>query len=352
MVNISITNTQLNEMINLKNGSYYPLKKFVNKKNFISICKKMKTVDGKFFPLPIYFDLDEISRKKLVGINKFNLIFKQKKIGVFQIDEIYEINKKNYLKCIFGTTSLNHPGVKKFISSGKYFISGKFDILISTLNSNYLANPSYLKKIIKKKKIKSIIAFHTRNIPHKAHEWIHKFGLKKHNYLFIHPMVGELKVGDFKAFATIESYKVLIKQIYNKNVILGLFNSYARYAGPKEALFHSIVRRNFGCTHFLVGRDHAGVGKFYKKYESQLLCKKFEKKLKIKIITFKEPFYCKTCNKIINKICNHIRRKSNNKIIISGTKLREKILNRQKIPNYFVSNCIKKFLKKSNIKLV
>ena len=190
------------------------------------------------------------------------------------------------------------------------------------------------------------MGFHTRNVPHRAHEWIHQYGLKKCNGLFIHPLIGQYKKKEYKEKAIIKGNLKLIKSIYkNKNVIFGLLNSYPRYAGPREALFHALIRKNYGCTHFMLGRDHAGVGKYYTKYESQKLCIKHEKYLKVKIISFKEPYLCTFCKKVVNK-CNH---KKNNKVFISGTKIRNLIFSGKKIPDELMRKQISKILSKSSI---
>ena len=172
---------------------------------------------------------------------------------------------------------------------------------MKNLNFTY---PAKIKSIFFKSKLKTFVGFHTRNVPHRAHEWIHNFALKKCDGLFIHPLIGQFKKNEYKEKIIIQSNLKLINDIYkNKNIFFGLFNSYPRYAGPRESLLHAIVRRNYGCTHFMLGRDHAGVGKYYAKYASQNLCLKHQNVMKINIICFKEPYLCKVCKRIVNKKC-------------------------------------------------
>ena len=176
--------------------------------------------------------------------------------------------------------------------------------LIIKLRLNFEINlqTDSIVSIFFKSKLKTIVGFHTRNVPHRAHEWIHNFALKKCDGLFIHPLIGQFKKNEYKEKIIIQSNLKLINDIYkNKNIFFGLFNSYPRYAGPREALFHALIRKNYGCTHFMLGRDHAGVGKYYTKYESQKLCIEHEKYLKVKIISFKEPYLCTSCKKVVNK---------------------------------------------------
>ena len=219
---------------------------------------------------------------------------------------------------------------------------------MKNLNFN---SPYELKSKFIKHRLKTIAGFHTRNAPHRAHEWIHNLGLKKCDGLLIQPLVGQFKKNEYKEKIIIKSNLKLVKEIYRrKNIFLGIVNAYPRYAGPREALFHAIARKNYGCTHFLVGRDHAGVTNtyrqnYYKKYESQKLCKKYKSKLGIEIICFQEPYFCEICKKVVNE-CNHQKEK---KISISGTKIRNLIFSGKKIPDELMRKQISKTLSKSSI---
>ena len=260
--------------------------------------------------------------------------------------KIFIIDKKKYLKDIYGTNDINHPGVNFFLKKKNFFVNGEIK-----LNKQIKKKYSISKLKNKLNNFEKITGYHTRNIPHKAHEWIINFGLKKTSAILINPMTGNLKRGDFKRSIVNKSFKILINSKYknNKNIFYSDLLTYARYAGPREALFHAIIRKNLGCTHFLVGRDHAGVGSYYKKYASQKVCKKYEKKIQIKIISFKEPFYCKYCKNVINYKCNHSNLK-NYKTLLSGTKIRERILNNQKIPEFILDKRISKILTKKSIR--
>ena len=342
MTALSINTDQFREILNLKLGSYHPLRTFVTKDQFISILKNFRIEKNKFFPLPIYLDLSKEDKITLQKNKIIRLKYKNSIIGYIKNYSFYSIDKKKKLKSFFGTKSKKHIGVLNFLNSKKFFLSGKI-ILSKNIKINKKNYPNYWKNFFKKKKIKTIAGFHTRNIPHRTHEWIQNYALKKCKALFIHPMTGALKRGDFKRSVLIKSYLLFLKHIKNENIFFSQFVTYARYAGPREALFHALVRRNFGCTHFCLGRDHAGVGKYYKKYQSQKLCKKMEKKLGIKIITFKEPAYCKKCLKVTgeNDNCRH-----SNKFreFISGTKIRNLLYKKKKIPERYVRKEISKYL--------
>lgn len=337
-MNIELTKQQYIDTFNLCNGAYYPQKEFVNFLDFESITKTFFNTRGKLCSFPIYLDIDEVIKKK-IKTKKIFLIFKEKKF-LLKISSIYEINKKKYVKKLFETNSKKHPGVKIFLSSKKYFISGKPEILKKdSANENFI--PKYVKSIIFKKK-KSICAFHTRNAPHKAHEWIIDSLLRKFDRVLIHPILGSLKKGDYNQKQIIESFKYFIKKKKNKNLFFFPFYGNAKYGGPREALFHAIIRKNFGCTHISIGRDHAGVGNFYTKYQSQKLTIKYSKFSKIKIYSFKEPFYCKKCKVIQNNCDSDLK----NRIFISGSKIRKQ-LNKKIIPkNYIIDKKIYEILQK------
>ena len=183
-------------------------------------------------------------------------------------------------------------------------------------------SPTEVKNLKIKKKFKTFVGFQTRNVPHKAHEFLIRNALENYDGVFIQPLIGKKKPGDYLPDVIMSAFSFLIKNfLVKEKIILGSLTTFMRYAGPREALFHAIVRKNYGCTHFIVGRDHAGVDNFYNKLDAQKLVKKFEKKIKIKIIDSTGPFYCEVCQMIsTNKICKHVKNKE--KTDISGTYIR------------------------------
>ncbi len=279
---LHITHKNLLDIINLYYKCFYPALDFVGKKEFLSIINSFKFKNKIFFPFPIYLS---ISQKKYNLIKNEKIVdayYSSKKICKLQIKSFFKLNKKQVGEKLFKTKNKKHPGLKDFLNAGEYFV----DCSIKKFNKKIMKNinftkPSDLKSYFSKKKIKKIVGFHTRNVPHKAHEWIHSYGLKKCKNLLIHPLIGQFKKGEYKEDTVIKSNYKIIKDIYkNKKIHFALFNSYPRYAGPREAMLHAIVRKNYGCTHFLVGRDHAGFGNFYEKYDSQKKCIKLQKKIK------------------------------------------------------------------------
>ena len=224
------------------------------------------------------------------------------------IDDCYIVNQQNDIKYVFGTDDINHPGVSKELLKHKYRIGGKVTVFDKSILKNSL-DPKKTKSYFKEKGWNTIAGFQTRNPVHKAHEHLQRVALDICDGLFINPLVGWKKIGDFSEEAVIDGYKSMIDTYYTGlNIYFDTLKTPMRYAGPREAIFHAIIRRNLGCTHFIIGRDHAGVGDYYGKYEAQELAKKIIKTddFGIELLLLSEPFYCKKCGQIVSeKTCHH-----------------------------------------------
>ena len=333
---ININKKNLLDIINIKFKVFDPIDSFMSKEDFISVVESFNLTNNVFFPLPIYLDIDQEDYKNTKKTNLLNIFFNNIKICDIYINSIYKINSKKKLgNKLFNTKDEKHPGFANFLKTKKFFIEGKTENFNNQiLKKLFFSDPKKVFKKINKTGFKNIAGFHTRNAPHKGHEWIHKHALKTCDALMIQPLIGQFRKNEYNEKLIVHTDKKLVNEIYNsKKIFLEFLNCYPRYAGPREALFHAIARKNYGCTHFLVGRDHAGVvsisGKnYYKKYESQKICNKYQSKLGIKIICFNEPYLCKSCKKVVNN-CNHSQEK---KVAISGTKIRKLIISRKKIP--------------------
>lgn len=332
-------------------GAFKPLEGFMNEKDFYSVAENMRLVNGKLFPIPILLPIPKkIDPEQILHKKKILLIYENNTVGEIYPESIFSINFKRFIKMLFGTNDDKHPGYNMLHKSGNFFLGGKVKLLkqIKYKNSEFSISPKELKLFIKRNKYKTIAGFQTRNVPHKAHEYILTSALKDVDSLFIQPLIGKKKEGDFLPECVLKSYKYLIDYIFpKKQVILGTLTTSMRYSGPREAVFHAIIRRNYGCTHFLVGRDHAGVGSYYGEYDAQNLCVKFEKEIGIKIIKVRGPFYCKSCKKITNdKNCTC---KLSEKIEVSGTKIRNALLNNKKISEKFMRKEILDLIRKEDI---
>ena len=340
MNKIHINKNQFSDLINLRNDVFYPLKNFVSKKEFIKIINNKK-YKNKFFPLPITFGVTKEVYSKIKNKKSFDIYYKKKYlINIFNVN-FYNLDKKKISKKIYGINYLKHPYYKKFITENFKFMDFEFQKENKkNLQDKYFISPSLFKKKLKIKKISTLSSFHTRNVPHKAHQWIHNYLFKKFGALLIQPLIGQYKKGEYSDALIVKTNKLAAK-IFNSNKVFSIpFFSYPRYAGYREAALHAIVRKNYGCTHFWVGRDHAGFKNF---------CYKNEKKLNIKIIAGAEPFYCSNCNTVKNKKCLNKNCMKANIIKISGSIIR-KLLNENKlIPKYLMDPKISKLLSKKSL---
>ena len=329
----------------LANGGFHPLKTFLNSKDLDSVLTNMRLTNGEIWPIPILFP-----KPKDIKIQKnTKLILKYKNFNFAKliVSEIYTYDLKKLSKLFFGTTTHDHPGVKYMQKNGNTFITGKlkkFLKLSQILKINSL-DPKQTRSIIKKRKWKKTVGFHTRNPPHRAHEYLHKCSLENSDGLLIQPVLGTKKKGDFTNSAILTGYKTYVENYLRKeNLILTSLLINYRYAGPKEAVFTAIVRRNYGCTHFIVGRDHTGVKNFYGKYDSQKIFEKLPD-INIKILKFDEPFFCKRCNQITTK--KTCRCSSGFHIKISGTRIRKAIQEKKSLPDYIIRKEVMKNLIKT-----
>ena len=338
MSKVVISLNQLLELKQLSAGAFFPLNGFMTKNEFISVTNNMRLPNGTVFTLPVILSISNFEFENINNNSKVEIFYKNKFQGFIYVKEKYTLNLKKYLPMIFNTKDLNHPGIKMYNENSNKFIGGRVEYISGSKTVNKYDNtPKEVKKIIKKNNLETVAGFQTRNIPHKAHEYLHRLALERVDGLLIQPLTGEKKHGDFTSDVVLSSYEYLIKNCYPKNkVILTSLMTFMRYAGPREAVFHAIVRRNYGCTHFIVGRDHAGVSNYYGKYDAQKLCKKFENEIDIKILTFKEPFFCKKCNLIVteNTCKEHLSKKY--RVNISGTMIRSYIKNNKLLDDRYV----------------
>ena len=340
MKEISLNRNQYLEAEKISLGAYYPLSGFMTEKEFYSVIENLILPDGSIFSIPIFLDISQEKAHTLITNSTVKLKYENEEIGVMTISSVYLCNKEEIAKKIFGTTDKEHPGVVAFYETKDVFIGGKVTLKrrIPLDISQYELTPVQTKAIFKNRKWKSVVAFHTRNAPHCAHEWLQRKVLELYDGLFIQPILGRKKPGDFNSKVVIEGYKTLISEFYPKNrVVLSALTTCGRYAGPREAVFHALVRRNYGCTHIIIGRDHAGVGNYYGKYDSQNLCAEFEDALGIKIVKYKEPFYCRICNKITTETtCSHSSANPDAIEEVSGTIIRSLLEKGERPPAYIM----------------
>ncbi len=291
---------------NIGHGVYSPLEGFMCSDDFESVLWERRLSNGLSWTIPIVLDARGEEGES------YALTCNGKIVGVIEVEDVFKYDKKEYARCVFKTTDTSHPGVRRVYEMGDTLLGGKV-WFVDTVDSrfrNYDFKPEQTREIFKRWDY--VVAFQTRNAPHLGHEYVQKIALMAveaftggNAGLFINPVIGRKKKGDFRDEVIIKAYETLIERYYPSNkVFLGIWKTEMRYAGPREAVLHAIVRQNFGCTHFIVGRDHAGVGKYYGPYEAQEMLKEHDD-LKIKPLFFKEFHLCKECGVISKSVCPH-----------------------------------------------
>lgn len=327
MIEISL-DTAL-EIDNLLSGVFSPLTNFCDQEEYRCIIQTMRTPSGAIWPIPIIMPVDErIPIGEIVS-----LAYNGSPVTNMIVSTCFELEPEKEALLVYGTTTDKHPKVKKIINRQRYAISGKFynfTRFFQTEYRKYQLDPIETKKIFKEKNWKKIVGFQTRNPIHRAHEYVIKSSLESVDGLFVNPLAGPQKDDDIPANIRLKTYKILIENYFNPDrIVLGIYPSPMYYAGPREAILHAIVRRNYGCTHFIVGRDHAGVGGFYGPYDAQNLAYSLEDSLGIEIIKFDKVFYDKKTHSMVSSKTMPIDCEP---FEISGTRLRNLLEKNEEVP--------------------
>jgi len=316
-------------------GAFSPLEGFMCQQDFLGVLNNMRLSSGIVWPLPIVFDVAEAESKNISIGEEIALVNKQgDAIAILHVEDKYIFDKKEMNLKLYGTDDSIHPGVAAVNRMKPVLIGGKIDLIRRHQSDfkEYELTPAQVRGLFEEKGWSKIVGFHTRNVIHRSHEFIQLQALNNEycDGLFIHPVIGKKKSGDFQAKYIIAGYEKMIKDFYPKNkVVFSVFSTFSRYAGPREALFTALCRKNFGCSHFIVGRDHTGVGDFYPPYASHEIFDCFDD-LGIKPIRFGKVFYSKKLNQYLHEPETDGHDETD-KLHISGTSAR-KIFEDGKVP--------------------
>ena len=326
MFTISVSSDLRNDIENIADGVFSPLEGFVGEQDFHSIVKTGRLTDGLPWTVPIVLDVDEETAVKMRDARQIALATGSDRFAILDVEETYSFDKLECTKAIYQTDDIKHPGVEKMVNMKNRLAGGRLQVVRRIEQSplrNYRMTPAETRAEISRKGWKSVVGFQTRNVPHVAHEMLQKAALNLYDGLFVNPLIGKKKQGDFKDEVILATYVALISHYYPRDrAMFVTLHTEMRYAGPKEAIHHAIMRKNFGCSHFIVGRDHAGVGTYYHPFAAHEIFKDYTD-LEIEPVFFPAFYYCKKCLSYANeRNCPHgpeLREE------LSGTKMRNMV---------------------------
>ncbi|KPJ64122.1 sulfate adenylyltransferase [candidate division WOR-1 bacterium DG_54_3] len=323
MFQMTVSKETVSEIQNIARGVFSPLEGFLNRAELESVVTEGHLASGLAWTIPILLAVEESQAEAITEGQTLALLDETgAPVALLHLEQKYQFDKGKIARGVFGTDDDKHPGVQKLFRLPDLFLAGDVDLLedIRTPYEQYNLSPRETRYLFRKRGWDTVVAFQTRNPPHRAHEYIQKCALEICDGLFINPVIGKKKSGDFTDDVILKAYQTLIDDFYPPDrVVMSILPWQMRYAGPKEAIFHAIVRKNFGCTHHIIGRDHAGVGDYYDTYAAHRIFADFPD-LGIQPLFFEHSFYCQACeNMATAKTCPHDK---SSWLSPSGTKIR------------------------------
>jgi sulfate adenylyltransferase len=307
-------------------GAMSPLNGFMLEKDYRSVLEEMRLASGLVWSMPITLSLTDDDVKRIGGADVVTLTIGHEPVALLEMEQVYRRDRNEEAASVFQTTDSTHPGVRALEEAGDYLAGGALRVLRLPRHGTFPEHrmtPRETRKVFTERGWRRVVGFQTRNPVHRAHEYLQKCALEIVDGLLLHPLVGETKEDDVPADVRMRCYQVLLDEYYPRDrVLLSVFPAAMRYAGPKEAIFHAIVRKNYGCTHFIVGRDHAGVGDYYGSFDAHRIFERFDPdELGIIPLFFDHAFWCYRCEGMATvKICPH---GDEDRLTLSGTRVRE-----------------------------
>ncbi len=338
---IRLSSRETSDLIMMANGAFSPLKGFMEKNDYENVVENMHLSNGVFWPIPITLSVTKKQAESLPLESEAALVDDEsdETMGVMTIREKFTYDKKNEARKVFCTEDEAHPGVEKLYNQKEILLGGPLKALSEgpypKIYGKQYARPEETREIFKKRGWSTVAAFQTRNPIHRSHEYCTKIALEVSDGIFIHPLVGKLKAGDIPADIRMKCYEILLQKYYPKDrVVLKVYPLEMRYGGPREALLHAVFRQNYGCSHLIIGRDHAGVGDYYGPFDAQKIFTEIEPEaLYIKPLNIDWTFWCHKCDGMASmKTCPHSKE---DRVLISGTKVRELLANGKMPPKEF-----------------
>ena len=337
---LTVNERELSHLEMLSFGALSPLTGFQGKAEYDSILDSMHLPNGLPWTIPVTLSLTDEEAKRIGGAEAVTLVPSEaaEPLAILEVDEVFKREREREAQAVFGTEDLAHPGVKALNDAGDLCVAGELRVLRLLEHEDfreYRLTPEETRKEFARRGWRTVVGFQTRNPIHRAHEYIQKCALEIVDGLLVHPLVGATKGDDVPADVRMRCYEALFDGYYPKDrAMVTVFPAAMRYAGPKEAIWHAIARKNYGCTHFIVGRDHAGVGDYYGTYDAQRIFERFEPdELGITPLMFEHSFWCNRCEGMASpKTCPHGEQ---DRVSLSGTKVREMLRAGERPPPEF-----------------
>jgi sulfate adenylyltransferase len=346
---IDLDRNQVLDLEKIANGTFSPLEGFLGSAGTRSVVEDGRLPDGSPWTIPVNLQVPAETARRLRSVPEALLwdAEERRPAGTIEIAEVFRLDLARDAERVWGTTSREHPGVARFLGGGEHAVAGPIRLLehsTSLIPGAYDLDPERVRAEIRRRGWRTVTGFQTRNLAHRAHERLQKTALEITDGLLIHPLIGWKKPGDMLPEVILDGYAILIERYYPaQHVMLAALTTAMRYAGPREAVFHALIRRNFGCTHFIVGRDHAGVGAFYAKYAAHRAFDRYTPgELGIVPLLLHGPCWCDVCQEVVTeKTCPHGETAWKD---ISGTELRAMIGRGERPPAFFMRPEIADFL--------